>query len=384
MSVKKIIPLFFCSIFLLICFLAVLKPSGAQDDNLPPIVINAGDFPCEQGQTVTMQKQLWGDKNEVSIELSVVSGTKSISGVNAQVVKTFDTGGEFAEDYFTKDGSTLMYVGTTRENLDKLVPSKNFQFPLQLNKEWVVLDKEISGKHVKITASVVSQEFVKVPAGIFQSLKIEVISGFADEKSVKNSEIWVVPGKGIVKELRQIDEHQTQIRELMSFQAGGQSLSSIAGSIPAGGNAWKGSGKSLYRSFAKYPGNSKTLEQTIEMSYNFSFTIDSQTGLIKGEGQVSVDKYKNSWNGNSVDGNNKSGFTFIGKKEGETLKFYDGFLSLNPEKVKVSGTGDIPLLKALDHAFRLSVPISGGKATAKSMTGNKDGAYIDIQWQAGQ
>ena len=174
-------------IFFCFCLFAIFIPVSAQDDSLPPMVISAGDFPFSQGQSVTMQKHLWGDKNEISVEISVMNGTKSLQGGTAQVVKTMNTNGDVEEDYFTKDSSSVMYLGTTRENLDKLVPAKNFQFPLQLNSEWTVLDKEISGKHVLMTSKVVSQEFVRVPAGIYQTLKIAVTSGFTDEKRVENS-----------------------------------------------------------------------------------------------------------------------------------------------------------------------------------------------------
>ena len=85
------------------------------------------------------------------------------------------------------------------------------------------------------------------------------------KRELKTVYIWVAPGVGVVKELRQIDENLTEIRELMAFQPGGQSLLAVAGSIPAGGEIWNGSGKATYRPYAKYPGKSETLSQTIEL-----------------------------------------------------------------------------------------------------------------------
>jgi len=368
-------------LLLLICILSVFSiyfcfPAISQDGELPVLVINGNDFPFHDGKSVLMVKQLWGDKNGLSFESSILSGGKETMGKNAQVLKTFDTNGEYYEDYFIKN-DTLMYMGTTRENWDKLVPAKNIIFPLKLNTEWTVVDKDISGKHVLITCRVVSHEFVQVPAGIFQSLKIDTTSKIEDKNPVKNSHIWIVPGKGIVKEIQQLDENLTQIRELVYIQGGNQSLLSMAGSIPSGGTQWKGSGKSVYRGFAQHPKTDKTMEQNVEISYNFSFTIDPQSNFIKGQGDAKITNYKNT-NGKSIDGNPSSTFSFIGKKDGDTLKFFDGCLSVK------SGSGEIPAIKILDQAFQLSAKLNGNSAKANLQAGNKNGTYMNIQWQATQ
>ena len=376
-------------IFLLLSLLSLCvfcNPVISED--LPPITIGADSFPFEQGQAVVMQKQLWGDRDEISFETSVIGGTKDVQGKQAFIVKSIDTSGDVQEDYMVKDGSSLMYLGTTREKWNKLVPAMNLKFPLQLNATWTAVDREISGKHVLITAKVTSQEFVKVPAGIFQCLKIDITSGFADEKRVVNSSIWIAPGKGIVKEIQQIEEKVTQVRELVYFQKGGRSLAGA--SIPSGGSQWSGNGESIYHAYSKHPAKGSTVEQDIVISYAFTFSIDPGTGLIKGQGEGAIKKYRNSsdeggrWTNYSIDGAPRTVFTFTGRKEGNSLNFYDGFTSLNPDKIKLSGVGDVPMMKALEHAFRISASINGNSAGASFSAGTKDGASIKIQWQAKQ
>ncbi len=381
MFTKKI---FFLLSLLSLCILC--NPVISED--LPPITIGADSFPFEQGQAVVMQKQLWGERDEISFETSVVGGTKDVQGKQAFIVKSIDTSGDVQEDYMSKDGSGLMYLGTTREKWNKLVPALNLKFPLQLNATWTAVDREISGKHVLITAKVTSQEFIKVPAGIFQCLKIDITSGFTDEKRVVNSSIWIAPGKGIVKEIQQIEEKVTQVRELVYFQKGGKSLAGA--SLPSGGSQWSGNGESTYHAYSKHPTKGSTIEQDIVVSYGFTFSIDPGTGFIKGQGEASIKNYKNSsdeggkWTNYSVDGAPRAAFTFTGKKEGNSLNFYDGFTSINPEKIKLSGVGDVPLMKALEHAFRLSASVNGNSAGASFSAGTKDGASIKIQWQAKQ
>lgn len=383
MANKKLL-LTLISISCLLCVFTFFNNVFAEDSELPPMVINAGDFPLEQGQVVTMQKTSWGDKKDVTFEVSVVKGTTTVQGSTVQIVKAYDTDGNMEEDYFKKDSSGLMNMGTTREKFNKLVPSLNFQFPLKLNSEWTVFNSTISGKNVLITSKVVSQEFVKVPAGIFQSLKIAVTSGFTDEERVENSYIWVSPGTGIVKEIQQMDENLTQIRELVSFHSGKESFISLASTISAGGNNWNGNGKSIYHAYAKHPEKKDTVEQDIEISYSFTFTIDPQSGFIRGQGTAKIDKFKNTWSSQAINGSNEATFTFIGKKEGDSLKFYDGIMMSNPENFALSKGGEVPLLKILDHAFRISATVSGGKATAGKEIGEKGKSYVKIQWQAGQ
>ncbi|HPZ08589.1 MAG TPA: hypothetical protein PL110_10785 [Candidatus Eremiobacteraeota bacterium] len=371
--------------FLSIIFLICLYIVSAYSQNLPSITINSQDVPLDEGQAVLMQKQLWGDRNEISFETNFISGTKNIQGLNAQIVRSIDTNGELQEDYLSKDSSGIMYLGTTREKWDKLVPAKNLQFPIKPDASWTAVEREISGKHVLIICKVVSQEIIRVPAGNFMSLKINTTSKFADENPVQNSHIWVVPGKGIIKEIQQLDEKLTQIRELVYFQPGNKSLLSV--SIPSGGQQWTGQGEATYHAFSKHPGTDKSIEQNIIMSYTFKFSLDQGSGFIKGQGEGTIKKYENlcdgggKWANYSLEGNPKITFTFVGKKEGEFLKFYDGFTSVNPEKIKLSGGGELPI-KVIDQAFRLSAPIQGGIASANLSVGGKEGNYMKIQWQA--
>jgi hypothetical protein len=172
------------------------------------------------------------------------------------------------------------------------------------------------------------------------------------------------------------------------FQKGGRSLAGV--SIPAGGSQWNGNGESIYHAYSKHPTKGSTIEQEITLSYGFTFSIDPGTGLIKGQGEASIKNYKNScdeggkWTNYSIDGSPRISFTFTGKKEGNSLNFYDGFTSINPDKIKISGVGDVPVMKALDNAFRLSASVNGNSAGANLSVGSKGGASMKIQWQAKQ
>ncbi|MBU1149106.1 hypothetical protein KKI23_03370 [Patescibacteria group bacterium] len=156
------------------------------------------------------------DQND-SATISTIEGTTTINGNTVQIIKSsYPSSSSLSTDKgnilgaFTSTGTSYwrvtddaLYVYSSTSDTN---PYMSLAFPLEIGKTWTIVEYE----GYSLTAKVVANENVTVPAGTFNCYKVDSFSHYGTEEAYMQS-LWIGDRAGLVRGERSGGTYTTEL-----------------------------------------------------------------------------------------------------------------------------------------------------------------------------